>query len=145
MNFNRLKGDVMILLAEDLKRLSHTVSDCPFYVHVKGLGSDAFRVCFSISKHEPFDGSSDILAHAVCTVLPDLYNGTVMLRVSVRETKKELGRREPKWDEHDWTRQDWRYEKFIVECSAAPLWNLLERSVDFEKVAARAVGDVVDA
>jgi hypothetical protein len=148
VTYHRLKGAIMAAMAEDLGRLSRTVGDCPFRVHVKGAGSDndSFNVFFSLSDREPYSGQDqDVLAHASCTVLPQLYEGLVMMRVAVRQTKKELGRREHKWDEHDWTRQDWRYEQFVMECSAAPLWNLLERSVNFEKLAKKAASEVMES
>ncbi len=146
MNFLRLRSSITAVIDDDFKRLAHTVDNCPFYVHVKGggLDSDTFHVFFSLSKHEPYNGSSNVLAHAVCTVLPNLYEGTVMMKVALRQTKKELGRREHKWDEHDWTRQDWRYDPFFMECAAAPLWNLMERSVDFQRLAKCVAAEVME-
>jgi hypothetical protein len=81
----------------------------------------------------------------MCTILEEMYRGMLMMKVEVRHTKQEIGWQEPKFDEHDWGNQRWRYEPFIMECAAAPLWNLLERSVDFERLNKRIVEEVVNA
>jgi hypothetical protein len=136
------------LIDDDLKRLTHTVDNCPFYVHVNSLGSgsDSFYVFFSLNKQSPYGvGDPNILACAVCTILPELYDDAIMMKVAVRSTKKELGVRKSRWDEYNWNDQSWRYDSFTMECSAAPLWNLLERSVDFERVSEQAVEDVISA
>jgi hypothetical protein len=130
---------------EDFKRLASTVDNCPFNVFVHGAGSnsDVFTVTFSAEKHVPWQGSSGILAQAHCTVLPELYGNIVMMTVSLRQTKKELGRLEPRYDEHNRTDQRWRYESFLMECAAEPLWNLLERSVDFERLTSKVAEEVM--
>jgi hypothetical protein len=67
-----------------------------------------------------------------------------MIRVRILRSKEEYGCPKPEFDSYNYHNQDWRYESFYMECAAGPLWNLLERSVDFEKVAGEIIHQVME-
>ncbi len=147
----RVYSGVKAGLQEDLDRLSHSIENCPLYPHVLGGGSgkdaNLFYVGLTKSKTRPMYEmyrDSNTLACAVCRILDDTYMGCLMMSVELRESKPEFGKPND-YERRHWYNQRWRYESFVMEIDARPLWNLLERSVDFEKLGLEMAQEVSEA
>lgn len=78
----------------------------------------------------------------------ELFDGKVMVRAKVKrgkDSRRELGQVGDLWNGNNVYRQEWREREFFVELSAPILWNLLERTVDFEKLTLDTVEQVVNS
>ena len=146
MQLSSMFGMVMSKLHEDLKQCRSQVKDCPWFVHLSGSARRDSPGSFSVSFTKTDHAASNVLSFAYCRVLPDLYEGRVMMEVSQpRAMKKEFGCPPRHFDDsHHWYKQEWRNKSFVMECEAGPLWHYLERGVDLDALNLDTVRDVLE-
>jgi len=151
MHVFNLVDQIAAKLQEDLNYLTHSIQDCPLYAHVSVSHEDryqnrhaGFTIVLATTKKD-FVVDRDKGAQVVCELVSELLQGRVMVRVRTHRmpnSRRELGQTGDWWNGNNSYRQAWRDEEFLMELSAPALWNLLERTVDFEKIALHAVEEV---
>ena len=151
MHVFSLVDQIAAKLQEDLGYLPYSIQHCPLYACVSASHEDRFQnrragvmVIFTTSRKDPFNERNK-RAEVFCELVPELLQGRVMARVQPRwlpDTRQEVGQTGDRWNGNNTYRQEWRLQEFLMELSAPALWNLLERTVDFEKIALHAVEEV---
>lgn len=152
MHVYSLVDQIAAKLQEDLDRLTYSIRNCPLHAHVSVSHEDSYQnrhagvtVTLSSSKTKGYFDDKSNRAQAVCELVPELCQGRVMARIKVgqwQNTRRELGQTGDIWNGNNHYRQEWRIAEFLMELSAPALWNLLERTVDFEKLTKDVVEEV---
>lgn len=152
MHLFDLVDQIAAKLQEELNRLPYSIQHCPLYAHVSVSHEDRYQskragvtVFFTTTKRDFCIEEQDRRAEVFCELMPELFHGQVMTRVKIRRVQNmrhELGQAGDWWNGNNPHRQDWRIQEFLMELSAPALWNLLERTVDFEKIALCAAEEV---
>lgn len=141
MHINDLRASIMSRLQDELDRHGRTIESFPYFIHVTGQQDGSFYVSFSLSNiRSYFTGSRDsnVVAAAHCKIIPQLFNERIMLEIRIRQTKKNNP--SPEFGEYKYYRdQSWRYEKFIIECSAIGIWHMLENNINHDVLIAEVL------
>jgi hypothetical protein len=124
-------------LVEEMKRLSMSFKSFPFHIHFKTYGDshrDKFTLYWTTKKdHFGTPDQGDVVSEFYCQVV-GLHEGRVLLRAHALPRKKYLGQVVPeRFSDHDWNKQDWRHDYFLVEAKAEALWTIMEAHADFER------------
>ena len=133
-------------LIEEMKKLAMSFKGFPFHIHGHGHSGgseqshrDKFTIYWTTkAEHFARPERNDVVSELYCQIV-GLHDNTLLLRVKALSRRLYLGQeRQDKIPKHNWYRQDWREDYFLVEASASALWTIMEAHADFE----RAVKDV---